>query len=105
MSRQVDSTRQGELQGVMASVNSLTTIIGPLVGTGIYAATRLNASGTVWFVGVALYLLVIPILMGYRRLTGLPVGHPQRPAFVADWLQPDSALAPVNRFRWTFRLR
>ena len=67
MSRQVSADRQGELQGVMASVTSLTAIIGPLVGTALYAATRETSIGAVWFVGAAIYCLTIPILASRRR--------------------------------------
>ena len=67
MSRQVDGDRQGELQGVMASVTSLSAIIGPLVGTTVYASTRDVWIGAVWFLGAALYLLAVPILAACRR--------------------------------------
>lgn len=67
MSRQVSADRQGELQGVIASVTSLTAIIGPLVGTAVYSATRETAIGAVWFVGAAIYCLTIPILASRRR--------------------------------------
>ena len=67
MSRQVDGDRQGELQGVMASVTSLSAIIGPLVGTSVYAATRDVWIGAVWVLGAALYLLAVPILAFRRR--------------------------------------
>jgi DHA1 family tetracycline resistance protein-like MFS transporter len=37
MSRQVDATEQGELQGALASVGSLTSIIAPLLLTNLFA--------------------------------------------------------------------
>ncbi len=67
MSRQVGDDRQGELQGVMASVTSLTAIIGPLVGTAVYAATRDIWIASVWFLGAALYLVTVPVLLQHRR--------------------------------------
>ncbi len=67
LSNEVDGERQGELQGVLASIASLTTIIGPLIGTGIYAATTDIWLGTVWIVGAALYLFMVPILLTRLR--------------------------------------
>ena len=72
LSAEVDADRQGQLQGVLACLTSLTTIIGPLAGTAIYAATAGVWLGTVWILGAALYLLIVPILLarlrGDRRL-------------------------------------
>jgi len=67
MSQQASEDRQGELQGVLASVNSLTAIVGPVVGTAIYATTWDSFSGAVWLVGAALYLLALPALAMHRR--------------------------------------
>jgi len=62
MSAQVGENRQGELQGVLASAASLTSIAGPLLGTTVYFLTKSAFIGTVWLVGAALYLLSIPVL-------------------------------------------
>jgi DHA1 family tetracycline resistance protein-like MFS transporter len=62
MSAQAGDDRQGELQGVLASAQSLTSIIGPLIGTGIFALTAPAFPGAVWLVAAALYLLAIPVL-------------------------------------------
>jgi DHA1 family tetracycline resistance protein-like MFS transporter len=67
MSKQVSEDRQGELQGVLASLTSLTAIIGPLIGTAIYFYTRSRWIGAVWLVGAALYLIMIPLLAADRR--------------------------------------
>lgn len=67
LSAGVDADRQGQLQGVLASLVSLTTIIGPLLGTGIYAATVGVWPGTVWIVGAICYLLTVPLLLGRLR--------------------------------------
>ena len=67
LSAQVDGDRQGALQGVLASLTSLSAIIGPLVGTSIYASTAGIWLGTVWIVGALLYLLVVPILLARLR--------------------------------------
>ena len=72
MSAQVDEDRQGELQGVLASAASLTSIAGPLIGTTVYFWTKSTFIGTVWLVGAALYLLAIPVLVwvGARKPVG-----------------------------------
>ena len=70
MSAEVSEDRQGELQGVLASAQSLTSIIGPLIGTTIFFWTKPYFVGAVWLVAAALYLLAIPVLarLGRRRL-------------------------------------
>ena len=61
MSAEVNEDRQGELQGVLASAQSITSIVGPLIGTTIFALTP-GMPGAVWLVAAALYLLSIPVL-------------------------------------------
>ena len=70
MSAEVSEARQGELQGVLASAQSLTSILGPLIGTTIFFWTQPYFVGAVWLVAAALYLLAIPVLvtLGRRRL-------------------------------------
>nr|QWP89372.1 Tetracycline resistance protein, class C [Escherichia coli] len=51
LSRQVDEERQGQLQGSLAALTSLTSIVGPLLFTAIYAASTANSVervGMVW---------------------------------------------------------
>jgi MFS transporter, DHA1 family, tetracycline resistance protein len=62
MTRQVDETRQGELQGILASIASLTAVLGPLVASASYASTKHLWMGGVWVIGAALYGLVLPFL-------------------------------------------
>lgn len=71
MSAEISDDRQGELQGVLASAMSLTSIIGPLLATGVYFWTKPFFIGTVWILAAALYLLAIPVLgwVGRRRST------------------------------------
>ncbi|MCW0077272.1 TetA family tetracycline resistance MFS efflux pump, partial [Escherichia coli] len=52
---------------------SLTSIVGPLLFTAIYAASITTWNGWAWIAGVALYLLCLPAL---RR--GLWSGAGQR---------------------------
>ncbi|MBN9304262.1 MAG: hypothetical protein BGO82_17960 [Devosia sp. 67-54] len=62
MSAQAGEDRQGELQGVLASAQSLTSIAGPLIGTTVFALTAPAFPGAVWLVAAALYLPAIPVL-------------------------------------------
>ncbi|WIY84261.1 Tet(A)/Tet(B)/Tet(C) family tetracycline efflux MFS transporter [Propionimicrobium sp. PCR01-08-3] len=56
LSGRVPDQRQGHLQGTLASLNSLTSIIGPVTFTGIFALTRMGADGTLWLCAAALYV-------------------------------------------------
>ncbi|MFB9432055.1 Tet(A)/Tet(B)/Tet(C) family tetracycline efflux MFS transporter [Streptoalloteichus tenebrarius] len=81
----VDDRGQGRLQGVMASLNSLTGIIGPLLFTGLYAATVDQWDGWIWVCGAALYLLCVPAMRRARRSgTGAPGGADATPARTAE---------------------
>lgn len=59
LSRQVDEERQGQLQGSLAALTSLTSIVGPLLFTAIYAASITTWNGWAWIAGAALYLLCL----------------------------------------------
>jgi len=67
LAKQVDAQSQGKLQGVLASLLSLTSIVGPVAISDIYFATRATFPGLVWLVGAALYLFTLPILVNLRR--------------------------------------
>ena len=58
----VGEEEQGELQGTLASLTSLSSIVGPLAVTRGYAASSGTWTGIVWVGGAALYLLCIPAL-------------------------------------------
>lgn len=64
MTSHVGDDRQGELQGVLASLTSLASIFGPLLISGLYFASRGTFPGLVWIVGASLYLLCLPVLLG-----------------------------------------
>jgi len=66
LSRSVGEQRQGQLQGSLASLTSLTAIIGPLLFTSIYTAAALPWNGWAWLLGAALYLPCLPALLGKR---------------------------------------
>jgi DHA1 family tetracycline resistance protein-like MFS transporter len=63
ISKQVDENRQGQLQGVMSSVQSLAAIIGPVLMLNVYFLTREQVPGLAWLVGAGLYLLCLPVLL------------------------------------------
>jgi len=66
LTQQVGEDKQGQLQGVLASMVSIASIFGPLFYSGIYFATRDAWSGTVWMVTVAIYLCCLPIILSIR---------------------------------------
>ena len=63
LSRQVSEEHQGELQGTLVSLTSLTEVIGPIAATSIYQASPASAPGLVWFVGAGLYVLCVPVIL------------------------------------------
>lgn len=62
LSKGVDGGQQGALQGTLASLTNLTSILGPLAFTALYSATAGVWNGWVWIVGAALYLVCLPLL-------------------------------------------
>lgn len=64
ISRQVSESEQGELQGTIVSLMSLTTIFGPLVFTQYYDMLPQNSKGTAWLAAAALYLVCLPLAWG-----------------------------------------
>nr|ASU06803.1 tetracycline resistance MFS efflux pump [uncultured bacterium] len=67
LSREVDEERQGRLQGSLAALTSLTSIIGPLLFTAIYSASLASWNGWAWLAGALLYLLCLPFLKRAAR--------------------------------------
>jgi DHA1 family tetracycline resistance protein-like MFS transporter len=66
--QQVDADKQGQLQGVMASIVSVASIFGPLFFSAIYFGIRDIWPGIIWGVGVGIYVLAIPLILGIRRV-------------------------------------
>ena len=66
--RQVDADRQGQLQGVLASLVSLAAVFGPLFFSFIYYGVRGTWPGAIWLVAIGVYLLALPLILGIRRL-------------------------------------
>lgn len=72
MSRKVDSTQQGRLQGALSSVVALATVISPLACSALYSATSTSAlPGAAWLLPTAVYALTVPIWLMSRRPAGL----------------------------------
>lgn len=65
--QQVDSDRQGQLQGVLASIVSLASVFGPLLFSAIYASVRHDWPGMIWIVAIGIYCLALPLMIGIRR--------------------------------------
>lgn len=68
--RQVESDRQGELQGVLASTVSLASIIAPLGFSSLYFVTRENWPGGIWLSVIALYAIAMPLVFISTRTAG-----------------------------------
>lgn len=58
MTSQIPANAQGELQGALSSVNSLTSIIGPLVMTQLFAAFT-GPEASVYFPGVSFFAAAV----------------------------------------------
>ena len=67
LAKRVDAQAQGKLQGVLASLLSLTSIVGPVAVSGVYFATRASFPGLVWLAAAVLYLFTLPILISRRN--------------------------------------
>ncbi|GLQ57718.1 TCR/Tet family MFS transporter [Devosia nitrariae] len=64
--RQVGSDKQGQLQGVLASLVSLSAIFGPVFFSLAYSTIGDGWPGLIWIVGAGLYLLALPLMLGIR---------------------------------------
>ncbi|MGZ2457645.1 TCR/Tet family MFS transporter [Rhizobium anhuiense] len=65
-SRQVDENRQGQFQGVLASVVSLASIVAPLGFSSVYFLVRQAWPGAIWLSVVAVYALAVPLILALR---------------------------------------
>lgn len=63
LTRQADAQNQGRLQGVLASLLSLTSIVGPLAISALYFASRARFPGLVWVAAASLYIIMLPPLI------------------------------------------
>lgn len=79
MSRKVDSTQQGRLQGALSSVVALATVISPLACSALYAATSESAlPGAAWLLPAAVYAMTVPIWLMSRQRAGHLDGFPAK---------------------------
>ncbi|MEY4594865.1 MAG: hypothetical protein RIQ47_1275, partial [Bacteroidota bacterium] len=71
MSGQVPANEQGELQGALTSLISLTSIVGPLLMTNLFAFFS-APGGTIYFPGApflaAAVLSILSLLFAFRTL-------------------------------------
>ncbi len=58
MSNRVADNAQGELQGGVNAVNSITAILGPLAATQLFAYFTMSPNAPAYFPGVAFFLLL-----------------------------------------------
>jgi DHA1 family tetracycline resistance protein-like MFS transporter len=65
--RQVDADKQGQLQGVLASLVSLASIFGPVFFSFMYFLVSGTWPGLIWIIGAGIYLLALPLMLGIRR--------------------------------------
>jgi MFS transporter, DHA1 family, tetracycline resistance protein len=61
--RQVDESRQGQFQGVLASVVSLASIAAPLGFSSVYYVVRAQWPGAIWLSVVVIYALAVPLVL------------------------------------------
>jgi len=67
--RGVSEDEQGRLQGVMTSLGSVAAVVGPVLTTAVYFATREVAPAVAWFGGAGLYLVALSLAtVGRRRI-------------------------------------
>ena len=69
LSRSVDESRQGELQGVLTSLNSLIAVGGPVVASSLYSVARTRIPqypGAIWLAPVLLYVPCVAMLLWWR---------------------------------------
>jgi len=64
--RQVDESRQGQFQGVLASAVSLASIVTPLGFSSFYFVVREQWPGAIWLSVVVVYAISVPLVLGLR---------------------------------------
>jgi DHA1 family tetracycline resistance protein-like MFS transporter len=71
--RQVDASRQGQFQGVLASAVSLASILGPLAFSAFYFAVQKQWPGAIWLSVVVIYAIAVPLVfLGTRTDHSMP---------------------------------
>jgi MFS transporter, DHA1 family, tetracycline resistance protein len=67
LSNEVGPDKQGQLQGVLASLLSLTSVFGPLIFSWVYFYAHTDWPGFIWLIGAGLYCFTAPLLLAVRR--------------------------------------
>jgi MFS transporter, DHA1 family, tetracycline resistance protein len=70
--RHAPEDKQGQLQGVMASIVSLGSIFGPLYFATFYYGIKDWWPGLIWIIGVGTYLPAIPLILLMRNRQAAP---------------------------------
>jgi len=74
--RQVDDSRQGQLQGVLASAVSLASIVAPLAFATLYFAVQRQWPGAIWLSVIVTYAIAVPlVVLGTRQSPTSPAGR------------------------------
>jgi DHA1 family tetracycline resistance protein-like MFS transporter len=73
----VNSDQQGQLQGVLASVLSLASIVGPLLFSWVYFVSAPYWAGTIWLFAAGIYVATLPLILKTPRAfaTSPQTGH------------------------------
>ncbi len=74
--RQVDSARQGQFQGVLASAVSLASIVAPLAFSTFYFVVQKQWPGAIWLSVVVINAIAVPLV-----ILGTQTARPTRPAY------------------------
>jgi DHA1 family tetracycline resistance protein-like MFS transporter len=67
LTARVSQDEQGRLQGLLSSITSLATIVGPLAISMVYFASREIFPGLVWVLGAALLLICLPMIFARQE--------------------------------------
>jgi MFS transporter, DHA1 family, tetracycline resistance protein len=65
--QKVSADLQGQLQGVLASLVSLSAVFGPLFFSAVYFAIKPEWPGAIWLIGAGIYALALPLMLSVRR--------------------------------------
>ncbi|VAW24274.1 Tetracycline efflux protein TetA [hydrothermal vent metagenome] len=63
LTSKISEDDQGKLQGVLMSLASIASIIGPLFFTQIYSLLRTDWPGGIWMIAVIIYVLMLPMIL------------------------------------------
>lgn len=67
ISSAVSDEHQGRLQGMMAAITGLVTVIAPVLASTTYFATRSSHPGIVWIAGAGLYFVGLAVIVAGRN--------------------------------------